>query len=370
MNHSEQQMPNPNQSQKPNKKKKNNPILNSLLYLVIVLLVSVILASAIIVLSNDLFALTKPDQEVHVTIPEQATTGEVAAILHDNGVIDHKYFFSMFVTLSTRHVKYNPGEYDLNQSMDYREVLNTIRISPNSTITVTIPEGYSIEQIKETLLNAGLSSEKELTTALKEGEFDCEYLPEDLGNEENRLEGYLFPDTYEFYLSDSAETILGKMIDNYNTKVTSDSKRKSIVSVCEDRGYSLEEVMIIASMIQKEAATNDEMKRISGVIYNRLNNTADFPYLNIDATIQYVCGHTGALTKEDLQIDSPYNTYTNKGLPPGPICNPGYAAIYAASHPEEHNYYYYVANSDGTEHIFSETLDEHNSVVEKEQKGN
>ena len=370
MNHSEQQMPNPAQPPKKNKKKKNNPVLNSLLYLVIVLLVSVILASAIIVLSNDLFALTKPDQEVHVTIPEQATTGEVATILHDNGIIDHKYFFSMFVTLSTRHVKYNPGEYDLNQSMDYREVLNNIRISPNSTITITIPEGYSIEQIKKTILDAGLSNEKELTEALKEGDFDGGHLPEDLGNEENRLEGYLFPDTYEFYLSDSAETILGKMIDNYETKVTSDSKRKSIVSVCEERGYSLEEVMIIASMIQKEAASNDEMKRISGVIYNRLNNTANFPYLNIDATIQYVCGHTGALTKEDLQIDSPYNTYTNKGLPPGPICNPGYAAIYAASHPENHNYYYYVANSDGTEHIFSETLGEHNSVVEKEQKSN
>lgn len=367
MNHSEQQMPNQNQPPK-KRKKKSNSLLNSLLYLVIVLLVSVILASAIIVLGNDLFALTKPDQEVHVTIPENATTGEVATILADNGIIDHKYFFRLFVSFSTRHVKYNAGEYDLNQSMDYREVLGTIRISPNSVIQITIPEGYSIEQIKETILKAGLSNEKELTTALKEADFDCEHLPEDLGNDENRLEGYLFPDTYEFYMSDSAETILGKMVDNFETKVTDSSKRKAIVDVCADSGMSLDEVMTIASMIQKEAASNDEMKRISGVIYNRLNNTAEFPYLNIDATIQYVCGHSGALTKEDLQIDSPYNTYTNKGLPPGPICNPGYAAIYAAAHPEDHNYYYYVANSDGTAHIFSETLEEHNAVVEEEQK--
>jgi UPF0755 protein len=365
MNYSEHQLPNQNQPQK--KSKKTNTFLNTLLYLVIVLLVSIILASAIIVLSNDLFALTKPDKEVQVTIPENATTGEVAAILKDTGIIDHKYFFQLFVTFSTRQVKYNPGEYELNQSMDYREVLSAIRISPYSVVSLTIPEGYTIEQIKQTILDAGLSNEKELTKALTEGEFDCEYLPDDLGNEENRLEGYLFPDTYEFYMNDSAETIIGKMIDNFEDKVTSNSKRKAIVDVCADNDMSLEEVITIASMIQKEAATNDEMKRISGVIYNRLNNTTEFPYLNIDATIQYVCGHSGALTKEDLQIDSPYNTYTNKGLPPGPICNPGYAAIYAAAHPEDHDYYYYVANSDGTGHIFSETLDEHNSAVAQEQ---
>ena len=368
MNHSEQQMPNPNQPQKPNKKKKNNPILNSLLYLVIVLLVSVILASAIIVLSNDLFALTKPDQEVHVTIPEQATTGEVAAILHDNGVIDHKYFFSMFVTLSTRHVKYNPGEYDLNQSMDYREVLNNIRISPNSTITITIPEGYTIEQIKKTILDAGLSNEKELTEALKQGDFSGEYLPEDLGNEENRLEGYLFPDTYEFYVNTKKPAnALDKMLSNFNSKLDDE-----LLAAAEARGYDLQEIVTIASLIEKETDGTDQGK-IASVIYNRLEGPGDkggtYGLLQIDAALLYALpDHEGAITNEDKTVDSPYNLYKYAGLPPTPIANPGLAAIEAALEPESTDYYYYALGKDGRHH-YSKTLNEHNAFVNSSEYG-
>lgn len=369
MNNSE----NPNQGNAPKKRRKSgNPIVNTLLYLVMILLISGLLASAVIVLGNDLFALTKPDKEIEVTIPEDASIGEVSKILSKSGVIDHKLFFQLFVTMTNRHSQFYDGTFELNSSMDYREILSNIRMSRYSTVKVTIPEGYTVEQIKQTVLDAGLSSKKEMTAALESGEFDCDYLPDDLGSEENRLEGYLFPDTYEFYLSDSAETIIQKMLDNYTNKVESDAKRKSLVAVAKKRGVSMRDALIVASMIEKEAASDDEMKDIAGVIYNRLNDTTDFPYLNIDATIQYVCGHTGALTEDDLKIDSPYNTYTNKGLPPGPICNPGYSALYAALHPSEHNYYYYVANADGTAHIFSTTLEEHNqAVAEVEQaKGN
>ncbi len=350
---------------RPRQKKRRNPVLNTLLYLVIILLISGILASAAIVLGNDLFALTKPDKEIQVTIPEGATAGEVSTILKDSNIIEYKWFFRTFVAVSNRDVKFKAGKYTLNSSMDYRELLRTIRISPYSTVTVTIPEGYTVAQIKEALLKANLSDEKELTKALKKGEFDYDFLPDDLGNDENRLEGYLFPDTYEFYISDSAESILSKMLDNYQKKITDDSKRKSLVSNAKKLNMSMGDVTIIASMIEKEAASDDEMRRISGVIYNRLADTQKFPYLNIDATIKYVCGHSGELTQDDLKINSPYNTYTNRGLPPGPICNPGYAALYAATHPEKHSYYYYVANAKGTAHIFSKTLDEHNAAVAK-----
>ncbi len=346
---------------RPNKRR--NPVLNTVLYLIIILLTSGILASAAIVLGNDLFALAKADKEIKVTIPEGATAGEVSKILKDSDIIEYRWFFRTFVAVSNRNVKFKSGTYTLNSSMDYRELLRTIRISPYSTVTVTIPEGYTVAQIKETLLKADLSSEKELTKALKEGEFDYDFLPEDLGNDENRLEGYLFPDTYEFYASDSAESILTKMLDNYQKKVDDSAERKSIVDNANKLNMSLKDVTIIASMIEKEAASDDEMRCISGVIYNRLANTQKFPYLNIDATIQYVCGHDGELTQSDLKINSPYNTYTNRGLPPGPICNPGYAALYAATHPEKHSYYYYVANAKGTAHIFSKTLKQHNAAV-------
>ncbi|MGN1014065.1 MAG: endolytic transglycosylase MltG [Butyricicoccus sp.] len=350
------------------KPRNRHPILGTLLYLVLILMVSGILASSAIVLSNDLFALAKPDKEITVTVPEDATVKEVSELLGDSDVVNYAWFFRTFVTFAYRDVRFNPGEYTLNSSMDYREILSTIRISPYTSVKVTIPEGYTVEQIKSTILEAGLSDEKELTKALKKGEFEYDFLPEDLGSEENRLEGYLFPDTYEFYISDDAESILKKMLDNFEKKITDDSKRKSIVSVCEKNDITVRDALIIASMIEKEAASNEEMRDISGVIFNRLNDTTNFPYLNIDATLQYVCGHSGALTEEDLKMDSPYNTYTNRGLPPGPICNPGYAALYAAVHPNEHDYYYYVANANGSAHIFTSTLEEHNAAVAQVEK--
>ncbi len=361
MKHSEH--PNRRQETEPKTGRKRSTLFNTLLYFAMILLVSGVLASAIIVLSNDLFALTKPDKTIEVTIPENASIGEVSKLLAQEDVIDHKLFFQMFVTMTNRHSKFNAGTYELNSSMDYREILSNIRVSRYTTVSVTIPEGYTVAQIKKTILDAGLSDEKALTKALSKGSFESAYLPENLGTGENRLEGYLFPDTYEFYASDDAETIIQKMLDTFASRVESSTKRKSLVDVAKERGVSMQEVVVVASMLEKEAASNDEMKEIAGVIYNRLNNTAQFPYLNIDATIKYVCGHKGALTAEDLKIDSPYNTYTHRGLPPGPICNPGYAGLYAALHPSDHGNYYYVANAEGTAHIFSSTLEEHNAIV-------
>lgn len=342
--------------------KKRSPRSNTLLYLLCILAVSAVLATTGILLSNDLFALAKPDKEITVTIPEDASIGQVSSLLDKSGVVHYGSFFHLFTSIVYHNVEFRSGMWTLNSNMDYRNIINEIRLTSKSTQKVTIPEGYTVSQIITTLVENGLSSKEELTSELQDGTFNYDFLPDDLGNDTNRLEGYLFPDTYEFYLSDSADTIINKMLGNFENKLNDDTNGDSLADLCEKNGMSVENMVNIASMVQKEAVNTDDMKMVSGVIANRLNHSSEYPYLNIDATIQYAVGHLD-LTAEDMKSDSPYNTYTAKGLPPGPICNPGYDALYAAVVPTAHDYYYYVANADGSEHIYAKTQEEQTANI-------
>ena len=181
-----------------------------------------------------------------------------------------------------------------------------------------------------------------------EFDFDYEFLEGLEPGDANRLEGYLFPDTYEFYENSSPERAIKKFLDNFKSKVT-----EEMFLTAAQMGRDFNEVLTVASLIEKEAASDAERSTISSVIYNRLASP-DFPYLNIDATVLYALGeHKEKLTYEDLQIDSPYNTYLYQGLPPGPICSPGLTSIRAALGPEETNYYYYALQTDGLHAFFS-----------------
>lgn len=358
----------PSEPKKRKKKtKKKGGASKTVLYLLTVLVISALLATTAILMSNDLLALAKEDKEITVTIPENATIGQVSKLLDKSGVVNYGTEFRLFTTIIYRDIKFRPGIWTLNSSMDYRQIVNEIRETSRSTVTVTIPEGYTVEQIIDTMVEKGLSSEDELKSALQDGEFNYDFLPSDLGNETNRLEGYLFPDTYEFYLSDDAKTIINKMLGNFENKLNDDSNGDSIKEICQKKGISVADAVNIASMIQKEAVNTDDMYQVSGVIHNRLNNKAEYPYLNIDATIQYAVGHLD-LTDEDMKSDSPYNTYTSKGLPPGPICNPGYDALLAAVNPAQHDYYFYVANADNTSHIYAKTQEEQTANIKKVQQ--
>ncbi|MGM9649926.1 MAG: endolytic transglycosylase MltG [Butyricicoccaceae bacterium] len=347
-------------------KKKNaqRHTLFSLGYIVCVITVSALLALAAIFLSNDLFALVKEDKEITITIPEGATVSDVSKILDENHVIQFGGFFKLFVNITAHDTQFRAGVWTVNSDMDYRELLRNVRLSDYSTVTVTIPEGYTIEDIRDAVVKSGLSSKEEFMDTVKNGEFDYDFLPEANEDVQYRLEGYLFPDTYEFYLSDDAETIIKKMLGHFETKINQKNENgDSIVSLCEKRGISISEATIIASMVQMESAGPDYDAKIAGVVYNRLNNPSKFPYLNFDSTLLYIRTDKKSLVKADLDDESPYNTYNHKGLPPGPICNPGYSQLSAAVNPEEHDYYYFVTDKDGTYHIFSKTLQEHNQAV-------
>ena len=175
---------------------------------------------------------------------------------------------------------------------------------------------------------------------------------------ENRLEGYMYPDTYDFYLGESSVSAANRFLNNFNKRYT-----KAMRDLTEKSGRTMAQVVILASLVEKEAKLDYERSRIAGVIENRLNDRGNFPYLQIDATVLYAVGRDGPITAEDLLVASPYNTYVNQGLPPTAICNPGISSMLAVLQHEEHKYYYYVADPTNGSHLFASTLAEHNKNV-------
>lgn len=344
------------------RRKKKKSFAGKFSYILFVLGVSFILSGFIIITANDVFALVKDETSVIIDIEEENISAkDVSKILKENGVIKFPWAFRLYSSLK-HYDEFKSGKFELDTSMDYGQIINNLmRVSTyTETVEVTIPEGYTLAQIAELMENSMVCSKDDLLETAATYEFKHDFL-QDIPMEENRLEGFLFPDTYEFYKNDKPVNVLNKMLNNFNSKYSDDLQKAA-----EETGYSMYEIITIASMVEREAVLASEQSTIAGVIMNRLNDSADFPYLNIDATVQYALGeHKSALTSEDLKVDSPYNTYIYKGLPKGPICNPGMGAILASINPESHNYYYYVASGDESgSHIFSKTLEEHNQARE------
>lgn len=381
--------------------KKRMPVgLRVLIYVFSVAFASVLLAFVGWDLADDMLALTKPDREVTITVAETDTIQDITDKLADAKMIEHKWLFRFFCALANAEEKIDAGTYELNNYYDYNALVRGMRGNSNRiTRSVTIPEGYSCEQIFEILEEKGVCRASELYDAAANYEFDYWFL-ENLGyGTDNRLEGYLFPDTYEFYsvrsedddddpnwtwpdgaVGEDATRVLDKFLKNFRQKF-SDELRASIETLNERltvhytaAGFSEEEIaaammnehkiVIVASLIEKETASVTESATISSVIYNRLCSR-EYPLLEIDATVLYALGeHKEVLTAADLMIDSPYNTRKYPGLPIGPIANPGLDSIRAALNPEETNYYFYALDNDGTHH-FSETYQEHAEFLDQ-----
>lgn len=332
--------------------------LNTVSYILLILGVSLILSTFAILVSNDVLALVKEDNPVILTLTEDTASGQVASRLKQEGVIQYPWVFRLLTSLK-KVDSFDAGTYELNSDMDYGQLISALRGSgeQRTVVRVTIPEGYTLQDICDLLV------EKKVLTAEKFWETANTYpfshaMLADVPMVDNRLEGYLFPDTYDFYVGDNAVNVINKMLNNFVKKYT-----KAMRNLTEANGLTIAEVVKVASLVEKEAKLADERTTIAGVIYNRLHSSS-FPYLQIDATIMYATGHKDTLTADDLKIDSPYNTYTHEGLPPTAICNPGVSCLMAAIQPEKTRYYYYVADTDGS-HIFSRTLDEHNRAVAK-----
>lgn len=343
------------------RRRKNGGCAGTVVYVIAVLGISLVLSLVAIFVANDVFAFVKGDDAViPVSISENTDILSVAKSLDDAGVINYGTIFKLYVRVKGDNESVLAGTYDLNPNMDYGQIIGALTNSASTeTITITIPEGYSTMQIKQLLLDEHVCTEEAADKAMNEYPFKHDFLQDEKPAKDGWLEGYLFPDTYEIYKGNSTVVdSINKMLNNFDNKYDD-----AIASGAENLGLSMHDIVTVASLVEREAQHDDERARIAGVIYNRLNNSGTFPYLQVDASVLYGLGRTGGkLSEEDLKSDTPYNLYTKQGLPPGPICNPGYKSLLAAANPEEHNYFYYVAMPDGT-HLFANSYEEHQANI-------
>lgn len=346
-------------------------------YMVAVLVTSAILAVVMWFAADDVLALTKPDNAITITVSEQDTLADVAQNLKDHGLVNYKYLFMLYGAFSNAEEKIGSGTFELNQMFDYHALVNGLASSSETrqTVTLTFPEGYSVDQIFGMLADNGVCSLEDLTETAANHEFEMSFLSDIPYGEANRLEGFLFPDTYDFYVDDEPVRVINKMLSNFSSKFSEDmladidALNQDIRKRMEEEGSFSEEeienammtpykIVTVASLIEKEAGSDSERATISSVIYNRLT-TRVHELLQIDATVEYALGeHKEVLTANDLGVENPYNTYRNKGLPPGPIANPGLSSIMAAIHPQDTQYFFYALNDSGNHSFFNTYMEQ------------
>lgn len=337
--------------------------VNPFLYILFVLVVSAVLAGVGWLLINDFCAFNKTPVETAVEVTSDDDLGSIADKLHDAGLVNYKWFFKLFGRVDKAEEKIGIGTYTLNSDMDYVALITAMHNSSGNltaeTVRVTIPEGYTVEQTIALLASKGVNTEEALTEAAKEYDFSYDFIDNN-SHELSRLEGYLFPDTYDFYVGEKPGSALNRLLYNFSGKMDEERMEK-----VEASKYSLKQIITIASLIEKETDGTDQAN-IASVIYNRLADTGShgtYGMLNIDAALLYALpDHEGSITNEDKKMDSRYNLYKYAGLPPTPIANPGIAAIDAALNPATTDYYYYALGTDGRHH-FSTTLQEHNNFL-------
>ncbi len=321
-------------------------------WLVFVVLISLAISGVGWLLANDFAAFNKEPLTATVTVTKDDNIDTVADKLKDEGLIEYKWFFKLFGKVAHAEGKIGIGEHELNTQMDYNALINGMRSSSGAlnseTVRIVIPEGYTVRQIIALLAKYGVSTEEALLDAAANYDFTHGFIIGDKGDV-TRLEGFLFPDTYEFYVNGNPATALGRMLNNFSNKMDD-----GLMDQVNASGYSLSQIITIASLIEKETDGQDRAN-IASVIYNRLRSVGEtYHLLQIDASQIYGLGdrYSGKLTQAELEIDTPYNTHKHEGLPPTPIANPGLASIRAALEPAQTGYYFYALGKDGVHHFF------------------
>lgn len=294
-------------------------------------------------------------KEVVIVIPSSTTTDGIANILYENGLIKHPLIFKYEVRKRNVDSKLKAGEYMLSTDMDLSSIINMLTkgVKDTNTVRFTIPEGYELVQMAEKLEKEGLvNKERFLELTSKKENFQDKYDFLKLLDDNQSLEGFLFPSTYEIYLGSSEEVIIEKMLDGFQ-KVYN----KLIKDRLDGSEFTLNEIITLASIVEREAKVDSERPLISAVFHNRLKKDM---LLQSCATVQYILGERKeVLTNEDTSIPSPYNTYINKGLPPGPIAAPGEASIAATLDPADVDYLFFVLTGEDGTHTFTKTYEEH-----------
>lgn len=363
-------------------------------FILVILTISFLLSLLAISCLNDALAINRGNEIITVNIPEGATTNEIIDILDDSGLIKNKAFCKIFYKVSSaakgtgvtsdmnkleqigHRIKvlfvgpdepdYISGVYYLQPSMGLEGMLcefREVQAGPR-TVTLVFPEGWSVPQIAARLEEYGVCDSSYFFKALNESAFDYQVLSSavESDNRTYRLEGYLFPSTYDFFEGESANIAIRRMLDAFDDVWIDEYDKRA-----KALGYSVDEIITIASIIQREAADESQMGLVSSVIHNRLKNpSVSNGRLECDSTKDYIKNYITPITDVNLvnKYTDAYNTYLSQGLPPGPICNPGEAAIKAALYPSDTNYYYFCHDKFGNIYM-AKTKSEHDSNVLK-----
>lgn len=263
-------------------------------------------------------------------------------------VIPHAKAFEWFVRLQKKDKQIKSGEYEFEKGLKPNQVLTILVEGRVKYYPITIPEGYNLKDMEKLFIGRGLTTKEEWASIITKYETSG-----------NPLEGYLFPNTYYLEKSTTIHQLIDQMIKQTNLQITSERELR-----LKEMGFSVRQWITLASIVEKETGLASERPLIASVFLNRLK--IGMP-LQTDPTVIYgIKNFSGNLTREHLQTDHPYNTYTRSGIPPGPICSPGLASLLAILNPAKEEYLYFVAKGNGS-HYFSKTLEEHNQAVQKFQ---
>lgn len=332
------------------KKKPSSGVGSTYLFFIIVIAVSVVISIYAIFCMNDIFAITKTKSNVTLSYSQAVETSDDAVdMLADKGLIRCKNFCKFFVKFRDKVIKtsrlggpYEAGVYYLNGKMGLEGMLVTMHgdTSSSETVTLTFPEGLTVPEIVNKLSENDVCDKTALLSVIQSTDFTYSLVTNLKASDSvpYRLEGFMFPDTYEFFINESAASTVRKFLENGDSKFTEKYKQKA-----EKMGYSTYQIITIASIVQKEAANDAQMKTIAGILYNRLEDTVNFPTLGCQSTSDYITNKVAPnLSSTSSHTSEYYMTYYNTnlsstvvGLPAGPICNPGIKAIRAALYPKE-----------------------------------
>ncbi len=336
---------------------------------ILLLAVFLLVAFGIGIISYSYVKINKPSSSVSVpvsfSVPKGASTRDVGESLEEKNLVGSSFLFTMYALMTNANGKIQAGDYSLDRNMTMKQILNVLtsgKVTRNEK-KVTLVEGWTNKQVQAELVEKGLVTNSNFEAALN-AEYDYDFAD---AAKKFDYEGFLFPDTYSFDASYSAEDIVKRMLKNFDSKLTAQMRADM-----KAKDLTIEDAIIMASIIEREvgrsssvnitsdvsATMQQERENVASVFYNRLNiNMA----LQSDATVNYITGKNDRQAKfEDIKINSPYNTYVNTGLPPGPISNPGIGSITAAIYPAHTDYIYFLSKPSG-EAVFAKTLDEHNA---------
>jgi len=281
------------------------------------------------------------DAEKTFVVNKGDTTSQIAKNLKEAGLIKKAVFFEKYVEDENLAEKLQAGEYLLKATMTPKEIADNIASGKTGEPQITIPEGWKAEEIAEDLAREGIVTQQEFMNVIKKANFNYEFLKDK--SEGASLEGYLFPDTYRISQETNSREIIQKMLDNFDKKLD-----KKLRAEIQKQNKTIFEIIIMASLIEREIAEEKDRPTVAGIFYKRLEQERA---LESCATIQYILGsNKKRFSYEETRTESPYNTYTNVGLPPGPICNPGLSAIKAAIYPQESDYLYFLSDNKGKTH--------------------